>query len=126
MVLGGRAVRLKCPHCGCAPVLAPIVSLQMWGLVRARCDACNFRYERSDDNYFAGAMLTNLLMSELLFALSFSAAVVGFWPNVPWDFLTYAGAAGMLLAPALLYPVAKVFWLSIDVLVRPVMPKELV
>lgn len=125
LLLGGRALRLSCPHCGEAPVLARCTSLRKWGSVRARCDACNFRFERSDDSYFSGAMLTNLLMSELLFAIGFLISVIALWPDVPWDFLTYAGAAGMVLTPALLYPVAKLLWLTIDVLVRPVMPNEL-
>ena len=124
-LLGRRVLRLRCPHCGAAPVLAPWSSVRGWGTVRQRCDACNLRFERSDDGYFAGAMITNLLISELLFAVTFTTTIIALWPDVPWDAMTYLGALGMLLAPALLYPVARVLWLTVDVLVRPVMPEEL-
>jgi hypothetical protein len=124
-LLGSRALRLRRPHCGGAPVFAPWESLRSWGAVRARYGACNVRFERSNDRYFAAAMITNLLLSELLFAVSFTTAVVVLRPNVPWDAMTYWAAAGMLLGPVLLYPVAKVLWLTVDVLIRPVRPEEM-
>lgn len=121
----GRAMRLRCPHCGRAPVLARWRPGTPWAAVRERCIACGFRYERSDDRYFSGAMFVNLMVAELLFALSFLAAILITWPDVPWDALTYGGAAAMVLIPALLFPVSKVVWLSVDVLVRPVSDDEL-
>ena len=124
-VVIGRALRLRCPHCGGAPVLAAWRVGRPWGAVRERCAACGFRFERSDDRYFAGAMFANLVIAELLFAVGFAAALVLTWPDVPWDALTYGGAAGMLLVPLLCYPAAKVLWLAADVLVRPVTPGEL-
>jgi uncharacterized protein (DUF983 family) len=123
--LAGRALRLRCPNCGRAPVLAPWRVGRPWGAVRTRCEACRFRFERSDDRYFGGAMLVNLLIAELLFALGFVAAILLTWPDVPWDALTYGGAAGMLLVPLLFYPVSKVLWLTVDVLVRPVTSEEI-
>lgn len=121
----GRAMRLRCPHCGGGPVLARWRPGIPWGAVRERCAACRFRYERSDDRYFSGAMFVNLMVAELIFALSFLAAILVTWPDVPWDALTYGGAAAMLLIPALLFPVSKVVWLAVDVLVRPVSDDEL-
>lgn len=121
----GRFLRLRCPHCGDAPVLARWRVGLPWGAVRQRCDACGFRFERSDDGYFAAAMLINLISAELLFAFSFAAAILVTWPEVPWDALTYYAAAAMLLLPVLFYPVSKLLWLTIDVLVRPVTPAEL-
>jgi uncharacterized protein (DUF983 family) len=125
VLLGWRALRLRCPNCGAAPVMTALRSWRDWGTVRSRCAACNFRFERSDDHYFSGAMITNLFLSELLFAIGFCTTVVLLWPNVPWDTLTWVAAVGMLLAPAVLYPFSKVLWLTIDVLVRPTMPEEL-
>lgn len=119
-----RGIRLRCPECGEGRVLKAWRPGRPWGAVHDRCSACGLRYERSDDRYFAGAMLVNLLTAELLFAVSFTAAVVLFWPNVPWDAMTYGGAAAMVLLPILWYPVARVLWLSIDLLVRPANPEE--
>jgi len=121
----GRFLRLRCPHCGGGPVLARWRVGLPWGVVRERCSACGFRYERSDDGYFAAAMLINLITAELLFAFSFAAAIVVTWPEVPWDALTYYAAAAMLLLPLVFYPISKALWLTIDVMLRPVTPAEL-
>jgi uncharacterized protein (DUF983 family) len=115
----GRLLRLRCPHCGQGPVLGA------WGRVRERCTPCGFRYERTNDSYFSGAMFFGLLLGEGVFALSLLIVVVSSWPDVPWDALTYGAPLGMLLLLPLLLPVSKVIWLSIDVLVRPVQPDEL-
>ncbi len=96
-----------------------------WAQVRPNCTACGFRFERSDDGYFVGALFANLLLSESIFALGFLSALLLTWPDVPWDALTYGGAAGMLLMPALTYPLSKVLWLAIDICVRPVTPAEM-
>lgn len=119
-----RGLRLRCPECGDGRVLKTWRPGRPWGAVHDRCSACGLRYERSDDRYFAGAMLVNLLTAELLFAVSFTTGVVLFWPNVPWDAMTYGGAVAMVLLPILWYPVARVLWLSIDLLVRPATPEE--
>ena len=120
-----RAFRLRCPQCGGGAVLAAWRPGRPWGVVLPNCAQCCFRYERSDDRYFAGAMFVNLLSAELIFFVSFVSGILLTWPNVPWDAFTYGGAAAMLLLPALLYPVSKVFWLAADVLVRPVARSEL-
>jgi uncharacterized protein (DUF983 family) len=114
----GRAFRLRCPDCGKGRVLTTR------GRVRERCSACGLRYARTDGNYFSGAMFFGLLMGELLFAVTLLFVVVGTWPNVPWNALTYGAPAGMLLIVPFLIPFSKVVWLTVDVLVRPVMPEE--
>jgi uncharacterized protein (DUF983 family) len=124
LTLLGRALRLRCPHCGTGPVLRGW-DPQRWGSARERCSGCGFRFTRSDDRYFAGAMLPNLLMAELTFALVFVAVVLLTWPDVPWDGLTYGIATAMAVGPFALYPVSMVVWLTLDVLVRPVTPDEL-
>lgn len=120
----GRAFRNRCPNCGVGSVLER-QRIRTWGNVRARCVNCNFRFMRSSDQYFAGAIFTNLFLSESLFAIAFTATVIGFWPDVPWDALTYVAVVGAVLAPTLMYPFAKVLWLTVDVLVRPITENEL-
>jgi uncharacterized protein (DUF983 family) len=114
----GRAFRLRCPNCGGGWVLSRL------GRVRVRCSGCGFRFERTDESYFSGAMFFGLLMGEGLFALSLLIIVMASWPNVPWDALTFGAPAGMLLILPVLLPFSKVVWLAIDVLVRPVQPEE--
>lgn len=115
----GRAIRLRCPNCGNGPVL------KGYATVNDRCRSCGFRFTRSTDAYFSGAMLTNLAVAEGLFALVFAITIISSWPDVPWDTLTWAMPLGIALAPALLLPFAKVFWLTFDVAFRPVTPEEI-
>jgi hypothetical protein len=70
-------------------------------------------------------MLTNLAVAEGLFALVFATVLITSWPDVPWDTLTWGMPLGIALAPALLLPFAKVFWLTFDVAFRPVTPEEI-
>ena len=123
VALLSRAVRLRCPHCGLGAVLRGWHP-RRWGAVRERCSSCGFRFTRSDDRYFAGAMLCNLLLAELLFAVAFVTAVLLTWPAVPWDGLTYAMAFAMAAGPVAFYPLSVVLWLTVDVLVRPVTRAE--
>ena len=70
-------------------------------------------------------MLTNLAVAEALFALVFAAVLIGSWPNVPWDTLTWLMPLGVAVAPILLLPFAKVAWLTFDVAFRPVTAEEI-
>ena len=116
----GRALGLRCPNCGGAPVMAS------WAQVRNRCAACGLRFHRGDpEYYFAGAMFANLAVAEGVFIVGFVAFLFATWPDVPWTALTYGSAALMLVLPVAFYPVSKVVWLAIDVLIRPVTPDEL-
>lgn len=116
----GRALRLRCPNCGKGKVITG------WTKVRERCSVCGLRFARGEGEYFyAGAIFVNIVIAELLFAFGFGGALILMWPNVPWDAVTYVGAALMLLLPALLLPVVKVLWLAFDMLMRPVTPTEL-
>jgi hypothetical protein len=99
--------------------------LKRSGGVRRRCQGCNLRFERSDENYFSGAMFFGLLMGEFTFALILLVTIVSMWPNVPWDTMTWAIPAGMFLVMALIIPVSRVVWLSVDVFLRPVQAIEL-
>ncbi len=115
----GRALRLRCPNCGVGAVL------RQYATVHHHCAHCGFRFERSSDSYFSGAMLTNLAVAEGLFALVFATVLITSWPDVPWDTLTWAMPLGIALAPVVLLPFAKVFWLTFDVAFRPVTPDEI-
>ena len=117
--LMGRALRLRCPHCGIGSVL------RGYATVNDRCTHCGFRFTRSNDSYFSGAMLTNLAVAEGLFAVIFATTLVMSWPNVPWDTLTWLMPLGVALAPIILLPFAKVAWLTFDVAFRPVTPDEI-
>ena len=115
----GRAFSLRCPHCGKGFVLT------RFGGVRERCLECGFRFMRTDDNYFGGAVFFGLFVGELAVALTLLVVVLLTWPTVPWDGILYGTTIGTLVALPISLPFAKVVWLSVDVMVRPVQPDEL-
>lgn len=114
-----RALRLRCPNCGQGAVLSGFAS------VHERCASCNFHFERSADNYFMGAMFFNFMMGTFLFAAALFAIIAFSGPTIPWDTLTWAIPLLLGVSMVALYPVSKVVWLTIDVLVRPVTAGEL-
>ncbi len=115
----GRLLRLRGPNCGKAPVRTAR------GPIRPRCAACNFRFERSDENYWAGAMFFGYLFGGFIFAVTLLITIVALWPNVPWDTMQWAIPVGMGVFLLFWIPISRVVWLTVDVLVRPVQPKEL-
>ena len=114
-----RVVRLRCPNCGRGAVL------RRWFSVNERCSACAFRYERTDENYFQGAMFVNYMLGGFTFAVSFLAVLLVAWPNVPWNALTFGAPVALGVFMVVFYPVSKVVWLTVDVTLRPVMVEEL-
>lgn len=114
----GRALRLRCPHCGGAPVFAS------WFRRRERCGACGLRFARTGADYFTGAMFFNLILAEALFAGGLLITLVARWPAVPWDILTAVAVAGMIAAPVLFHPFSQVLFLALDTFFRPVTAAE--
>ena len=115
----GRAMVLRCPHCGGGPVL------QHWFRMRERCGTCGLRIERGEHDYWIGSMMFNLVLSELIFAAVFVAVLIARWPNVPWDTMQWAAPLMMLAAPAALFPFSKLIWLAFDLMLRPMTAAEL-
>ena len=109
----GRAVRRRCPHCGAGPV-----TVRWLGLVPA-CPGCGLRLDRGEHDYFLGAIVFNMAFAEGLFAVGVLAVLLATWPNPPWNAIYYGGAAAMILAPIVLYPLSKLCWLAFDLLFRP-------
>ena len=114
-----RSCTLRCPHCGTGKVF------QSFGVMRKRCESCGLRFERTDDNYFGGAVFFGLFCGELVVALTLLITILVTWPKVPWDGILYGVTAGSILALPISLPFAKIVWLNVDTMVRPVQPDEL-
>ena len=112
-------VLLRCPNCSRGAVL------KGWYRVHERCSSCHFRYERSDENYFAGAVFVHFMLSGFSFAASLLLLLMLSWPTVPWTALTFGTPIAMLFFAVAFYPISKVVWLTADVMLRPVTPEEL-
>ena len=117
--LSSYFVRLRCPNCGKGPIL----SKSKINLLD-RCARCNFRYMRSDDNYFDGAMFCSLMIMEAIFGIGLLSSLILMWPDVPWDALTYVAVGGMVVLAIIMQPLGKVAWIFLDVMFRPILLQE--
>jgi len=70
-------------------------------------------------------MFFGMMIGETLAVLAIGAAIWATYPNVPWSFLQYAIPVALLGVMIILFPVSRVVWLAIDVLLRPVERSEL-
>jgi hypothetical protein len=71
------------------------------------------------------AVFFGLFCGELVVALTLLFTMLLTWPKVPWDGILYGVTAGSILALPISLPFAKVVWLNVDSLVRPIQPDEL-
>ena len=111
-MLFGRALTARCPRCGARGLFAS------WFKLRPACPRCGLVLERGEHDYWLGAQMFNLVVSELLFVVAMTVLVIVRWPDVPWTFLQYGGVALMVLAPFALYPLSKTIWLAWDLAFR--------
>lgn len=114
----GRALRLRCPHCGGGPLTV------RWFSFVSFCPRCRLRPDRGEHDYFLGAIVFNMAFAEGLFAVGLLVLLIVTWSNPPWNALYYGGIAAMVLAPIVLYPVSKLWWLAFDLLFRPPRPED--
>jgi hypothetical protein len=61
----------------------------------------------------------NIVASELLFVGVGIVVVSATWPAPPWETLTIAGVALMILAPVMFLPFSKLLFLAFDLRFRP-------
>jgi uncharacterized protein (DUF983 family) len=117
-----RALRRRCPNCGAGGIF------RRWLHMVPACPSCGLALERREEGYIVGAYMFNIIAAELLFAAIFIATLLLLWPDPPWRFLTWGGAALMILMPVLFYPVSKTLFLAFDLIFRPAgyEPEELV
>jgi uncharacterized protein (DUF983 family) len=114
-----RGALLRCPWCGSGGLM------KSWFHLRSHCPRCRLRTERGEEDFFLGAMVFNIAISEGLLAGLMVAVMLATWPNVPWNLLWFGGIALMIAAPIAFYPVSKTLWMAAELLIRPLSPEEL-
>jgi uncharacterized protein (DUF983 family) len=117
--LYGRALVLRCPHCGKGRIV------KSWFRMHPRCPVCGIRTERGEEDFFLGSMMFNIILSEGLFIAFVIGLIIVQWPQVPWGFLQTWAILLMAAAPFLVFPWTKTLWLASDILIRPVTDEEM-
>jgi uncharacterized protein (DUF983 family) len=108
-----RAVRLRCPNCGGAPLFTS------WFRMRHECPNCGLLLERGEEGYQVGSYMFNIIASELIFAAVFLGVLALTWPSPPWTLLQIGGAILAGVAPFLFFPFSKTLFLAFDLVFRP-------
>lgn len=115
----GRALLLRCPHCGGRGIFASLFEL------KKHCSRCGMRLDRGESDYFLGAYLFNLIAVELILFFVVCGFVYVSWPDPNWDLITWVTAVLMLSGCMLCYPFSKTTWLAVDLVMRPMTQEEL-
>jgi uncharacterized protein (DUF983 family) len=106
-----RAFRRRCPWCGGARVFAS------WFELKPNCPACGYRFER-EEGYWVGAMIVVTGLIYVVFAVLMLGVIAFTHPDVPWTPLLVVALALMVVVPVLAYPLAKLLWIAVDLLVH--------
>ena len=88
--------------------------------MKERCPTCGLALERGEaHDYWLGGMMFNIVLAEFAAVFIAVAIVLVTWPMVPWGFVWVAAIALAVIAPFLLFPVARTLWLAFDLALRP-------
>jgi uncharacterized protein (DUF983 family) len=112
-----RAIRMRCPSCGQAQAFAS------WFRMLDRCPVCHFWFERGE-GYFIGATCVNMVAAIVIPAIVYVVVLLATWPNPPWLAASLLAVALAVLIPVAFYPFARVIWLALDLVFRPIEPAE--
>ncbi|PYM96746.1 MAG: DUF983 domain-containing protein [Candidatus Rokuibacteriota bacterium] len=105
-----RAVRLRCPRCGGAPLF------RAWTSMAEACALCGLRFERAQ-GYFVGAIYIN-------YAVTVLVAIVGFL--FVWGVAGFStrGQLTVLVPLVAVFPLwffrySRSFWLAVEWAINP-------
>ncbi len=108
----GRALLLRCPHCGARG------TWHSYYRQKDRCPGCGLVFNRGEQGYIVGAYMFNIVAAELVFAALLVGVLLRTWPRPPWTWLTWGGAALMVLLPLIFYPFSRTLFLAFDLIFR--------
>jgi uncharacterized protein (DUF983 family) len=115
--LTGRALTLRCPHCGQGGGTSLFRS---WWTTKPKCPFCGFALDRGEPDFWIGGYAVNLVVAEFIVTLILITVTAVRWPDVPWTFLQWGGAFLAVAMPLLFFPVSRLLWLAWDYCFRPV------
>ncbi|MDX1673684.1 MAG: DUF983 domain-containing protein [Longimicrobiales bacterium] len=113
-----RALRRRCPLCGGSNLFTG------WVEPKEACPRCQLKLDRGEGDFFLGGYTLNFIAVELALAGFLVLALALTWPEVPWNALLWIGAPMVVLAPIALYPVTRLLWLAVDLVMRPPGPLD--
>ena len=107
-----RGLRKRCPMCGRSKVFRSYFGMNQG------CPKCGYTFER-ESGYWTGAMIVNIAVAEVWFALLFGAVVLATMPDIAWVPLLIVALTTNGLLPIVFYPHSKTIWMALDLYFHP-------
>ncbi|HUG84402.1 MAG TPA: DUF983 domain-containing protein [Euzebya sp.] len=108
-----HALRMRCPLCGHKPIT------HAYGEIIPQCPGCGYEFEQGESGYYTGALIMNMAVCLVSFAVTFGLGLALTWPDVPWTALSYICIAAMVVVPIWFYPRSKTVWIWADLRIHP-------
>lgn len=105
LVLWSRAVRLRCPACGRAPIF------RGWFAMHERCAACGRRFAR-DPGYLLGSIYFNYGVTAILVVAMYFTMFFRDWFSDGQRLLLLSAFA--VIFPIWFFRYARAFWIAFD------------
>jgi uncharacterized protein (DUF983 family) len=102
-----RGLVRHCPRCGSGNLF------RHWTHIIDHCPRCGLIFE-VEEGYWVGAMIWNLVVTELLFVVLVGVGVALTWPELAVWPLVFIGVALNALFPIFFYPISKTLWVATD------------
>lgn len=102
-----RGAMKHCPRCGRGKLF------RGWTHMVDACPRCGLAFE-TEEGYWVGAMIWNIVVTELLFVVLLAIGVVLTWPELPVLPLVAIGVAINAVFPIFFYPFSKTLWVATD------------
>jgi uncharacterized protein (DUF983 family) len=107
----GRGIRRRCPRCGTKDLWDSFFKM------KDPCPACGLQFERGDSaGHFLGAVMINLVVTEMAFGIVLLAGILLTWPNVPWVTILMVSVAVNATVPIVFYPFSLTIWAAFDLM----------
>jgi uncharacterized protein (DUF983 family) len=105
-----RALRLRCPRCGRAPLF------RSWFAMNTVCAVCDLKFERAQ-GYWVGAIYINYAVTTVIAVTGYFAA--WHWLNAPLAWQLAGWGAFTVLFPLWFFRYSRSVWLAVEYGLNP-------
>jgi uncharacterized protein (DUF983 family) len=115
----GRGAIRHCPRCGGGRLFTG------WFTMKDRCPTCGLRFVREEGDFLGAYVINYGLVSTTVAVVLFLVIAIEATGNQRWLVpLLAAGGAVAIVAPIIGYPFSKTLWAAIELIMRPLDPRE--
>ena len=112
-----RGLFRRCPRCGGGKLFTN------WLTMKPRCPTCGMYFER-EEGFFLGAFVVNFGVMLISMAAFIAVAVAVTLPDPDPVKLAVGGVVVAVVVPIAFYPMSRTFWSAIDLIMKPLEPRE--